>query len=73
MSPGPVTPAHLIGHGGPAVVVSGLVKRYGGRTVVDSLDLRAEAGAVTAVLGPNGAGKTTTVEICEGLRTADAG
>ncbi len=51
----------------------GLVKRYGGRAVVDGLDLEARAGAVTAVLGPNGAGKTTTVECCEGLRTPDAG
>ncbi|QGQ19541.1 ATP-binding cassette domain-containing protein [Cellulomonas sp. JZ18] len=57
----------------PAVEVRGLVKRYDGRTVVDGLDLSAEAGRVTAVLGPNGAGKTTTVECCEGLRTPDAG
>jgi ABC-2 type transport system ATP-binding protein len=28
---------------------------------------------VLALLGPNGAGKTTTIEICEGLRQADAG
>jgi ABC-2 type transport system ATP-binding protein len=49
------------------------VKRYGGRAVVDGLDLEARAGAVTAVLGPNGAGKTTTVECCEGLRTPDEG
>jgi ABC-2 type transport system ATP-binding protein len=56
-----------------AVEVSGLVKRYGGRTVVDGLTLTAAAGAVTAVLGPNGAGKTTTVECCEGLRRPDAG
>jgi ABC-2 type transport system ATP-binding protein len=58
---------------GAAVVVRGLVKRYGGRAVVDGLHLEACAGAVTAVLGPNGAGKTTTVECCEGLRTPDAG
>lgn len=58
---------------GPALAVRGLVKRYGTRTVVDSLDLTAARGAVTAVLGPNGAGKTTTLEICEGLRTADSG
>lgn len=57
----------------PAVEVRGLVKSYDGRTVVDGLDLTAEAGRVTAVLGPNGAGKTTTVECCEGLRTPDAG
>jgi ABC-2 type transport system ATP-binding protein len=54
-------------------MVAGLVKRYGERAVVDSLDLMAARGAVTAVLGPNGAGKTTTLEICEGLRTPDAG
>ena len=57
----------------PAVEISGLVKRYDGRTVVDALDLVAERGAVTAVLGPNGAGKTTTVECCEGLRVPDDG
>ncbi|WP_066589313.1 ABC transporter ATP-binding protein [Cellulomonas timonensis] len=57
----------------PAVEIRGLVKRHGGRAVVDGLDLTAEAGQVTAVLGPNGAGKTTTIECCEGLRTPDGG
>lgn len=57
----------------PAVVVDGLVKRYGAVTALDGLSLIAPAAAVTAVLGPNGAGKTTTVEICAGLRRADAG
>src|SRR5690242_9581063 len=56
-----------------ALEVTGLVKRYGDRTVVDGLDLSAAGGAVTAVLGPNGAGKTTTIECCEGLRRPDAG
>jgi len=57
----------------PAVEIRGLVKRHGGRAVVDRLDLTAEAGRVTAVLGPNGAGKTTTIECCEGLRAPDEG
>lgn len=57
----------------PALEISGLVKRYGGRAVVDGLDLVAHHGQVTAVLGPNGAGKTTTVECCEGLREPDDG
>ena len=57
----------------PAVEIIGLVKRYGGRAVVDGLDLVAERGQITAVLGPNGAGKTTTVECCEGLRRPDDG
>ncbi|MER6582414.1 ABC transporter ATP-binding protein [Nonomuraea sp. NPDC001023] len=57
----------------PAVEIVDLVKRYGGRTALDGLTLRAGRGAVTAVLGPNGAGKTSTVEICEGFRNADSG
>ncbi len=58
---------------GPAIAIAGLRKSYGGRAAVDGLDLTVERGAITAVLGPNGAGKTTTLEICTGLRTADAG
>jgi ABC-2 type transport system ATP-binding protein len=56
-----------------AVEVSGLAKRYSSVTAVADVSLAAEPGQVTAVLGRNGAGKTTTVEICAGLRTADAG
>jgi ABC-2 type transport system ATP-binding protein len=57
----------------PAVLVRGLVKRYGRTTAVDGLDLRLPGGAVLALLGPNGAGKTTTVEVCTGGLAADAG
>jgi len=57
----------------PAVQLEGLTKRYGGRAVVDRLDLQMPTGGVTALLGPNGAGKTTTIEICCGLRRADEG
>jgi ABC-2 type transport system ATP-binding protein len=57
----------------PAVVVTGLVKRYGGAAAVDGLTLAAGRAKVTALLGPNGAGKTTTIEICEGYRRADQG
>jgi ABC-2 type transport system ATP-binding protein len=56
-----------------AVAITGLVKRYGGKTAVNGLDLTVARGSVTAVLGPNGAGKTTTIETCEGYRRADAG
>ena len=57
----------------PVVTVRGLTKAYGGRTVVDRLDLDVEAGQVVGLIGANGAGKTTTVEILQGLRRADAG
>src|SRR5437763_1728401 len=56
-----------------AVEVRDLVKRYGGRSVVDGLSFSVKPGEVFALLGPNGAGKTTTVEILEGYRRADAG
>jgi ABC-2 type transport system ATP-binding protein len=58
---------------GSAVSVRGLVKRYGGRAVVDDVSFDVRAGELFALLGPNGAGKTTTVEIIEGYRRADGG
>lgn len=57
----------------PAVLVADVVKRYGGRAVVDGLTFDVQPGEVFCLLGPNGAGKTTTVEMLEGLRTPDAG
>jgi ABC-2 type transport system ATP-binding protein len=57
----------------PAVEVSHLAKRYTPTAGVSDVTFVAESGAVTALLGRNGAGKTTTVEICCGLRRADAG
>ena len=57
----------------PAIVVEGLARRYGERTVVDDVSVRVAPGEIVAMLGPNGAGKTTTVEIIEGYRRADAG
>jgi ABC-2 type transport system ATP-binding protein len=55
------------------IEVEGLRKSYGGRAVLDGVDLAVRPGELVALLGPNGAGKTTTVEIVEGYRTADGG
>jgi ABC-2 type transport system ATP-binding protein len=55
------------------VMVRGLRKSYGGRVVVDGLDLDVRAGEVVGLIGANGAGKTTTVECIQGLRRADGG
>jgi len=57
----------------PAVRLDGVVKKFGGVTAVDGLDLTVEPAQVLALLGPNGAGKTTTVEMCEGFVAPDAG
>jgi ABC-2 type transport system ATP-binding protein len=50
-----------------AVSVTGLTKRYGARTVVDSLDIELPTGVVAGFVGPNGAGKTTTMAMLLGL------
>lgn len=51
----------------------GLVRRYGDRTVLHGVDVRADAGHVVAILGPNGAGKTTLLSLLAGLQDPDAG
>ncbi|WP_433223932.1 ABC transporter ATP-binding protein [Dactylosporangium sp. CS-047395] len=56
-----------------AVDVQGLVKRFGGFTAVDGLDLRVRTGEVHGFLGPNGAGKSTTIRVLLGLYQATAG
>jgi ABC-2 type transport system ATP-binding protein len=56
-----------------AIEVHGLRKSYGGKVVLDDVDLTVSAGTVTALLGPNGAGKTTTVHILSTLLRPDAG
>jgi ABC-2 type transport system ATP-binding protein len=68
-----MSPTHLHQLPEPAVTVRRLVKSYGGRAVVDHLDLDVHTGQIVGLIGANGAGKTTTVEILQGLRRADAG
>jgi ABC-2 type transport system ATP-binding protein len=57
----------------PVIATHGLTKRFGGKTVVDRLDLAVPAGAVYALLGDNGAGKSTTIRMLTGLLPADGG
>jgi ABC-2 type transport system ATP-binding protein len=56
-----------------ALTASGLAKRFGGRTVVEGIDITVPAGAIYGVLGPNGAGKTTTLRMLLGIIEPDAG
>jgi ABC-2 type transport system ATP-binding protein len=55
------------------VIARDLHKRYGGRAVVDGVDVDVEQGEVVGLIGANGAGKTTTVECLQGLRRPDSG
>jgi ABC-2 type transport system ATP-binding protein len=56
-----------------AIEVSGLVKRFGSKTVVDHVSMTVAEGEIVGFLGPNGSGKTTTIRIMCGLLTPDAG
>lgn len=50
-----------------------LVKRYGGRTVVQSVSVTISSQEIVGLLGPNGAGKTTSFYMCVGLVSPDEG
>jgi len=53
--------------------IDNLTKRYGPKTVVESLSFRSGAGEVLGFLGPNGAGKSTTMKMVTGFVTPSAG
>jgi ABC-2 type transport system ATP-binding protein len=56
-----------------ALVVSGLVKRYGTIDALAGVDLEVKEGDLVGLLGPNGAGKSTLVKIACGLVRATSG
>jgi ABC-2 type transport system ATP-binding protein len=53
--------------------VSGLVKNYGRRRVVDGVSFDVAPGEIVGLLGPNGAGKTTTLRMVMDILGTDAG
>jgi lipopolysaccharide export system ATP-binding protein len=57
----------------PVLAAEGLVKAYGGRTVVRGVSLEIAGGEIVGLLGPNGAGKTTCFSMVVGLVRPDRG
>src|SRR6185503_4644611 len=55
------------------LAIAGLCKAFGGRRVLDGLDLQVEPGESVALLGANGSGKTTTLRCVVGLAHPDRG
>jgi ABC-2 type transport system ATP-binding protein len=53
--------------------VSGVTKRFGTKTVVNSIAMQVRRGEIYGFLGPNGSGKTTFIRMLCGLLTPDAG
>jgi ABC-2 type transport system ATP-binding protein len=53
------------------LAIRGLRKRFGTRTVLDGVDLDAEAGTIVLLAGSNGSGKTTLLRCIAGLARAE--
>jgi sulfonate transport system ATP-binding protein len=60
------------GHGAH-LALRGLTRRYGGRTVLDGVNLKIAPGEFVAVAGRSGCGKSTLLRAIAGLEQPDAG
>jgi ATPase subunit of ABC transporter with duplicated ATPase domains len=59
--------------GNDVATLSGVVKRYGPRTIYEGFDLEIRRTERWCVLGANGAGKTTLLKLVAGILRPDAG
>ena len=55
------------------IVCQGLVKSYGHKAALTSIDLEVGRGRIVGLLGPNGSGKTTLIKLLCGLLRPTAG
>lgn len=53
--------------------ISALVRRFGGITAVNAIDLTVAEGELISLIGPNGAGKTTLFNLVTGIDRPDSG
>ncbi len=51
----------------------GVVKRFGGLTAVDGVDISVSAGEMVGLIGPNGSGKTTLFDCLSRVSSLDSG
>src|SRR5688500_16314797 len=67
------THAQTSGSDNEAIRLRHVVRRYGGREALRSVDARLETGQTLAVFGPNGAGKTTLLRMLATLLIPHSG
>lgn len=53
--------------------IKSVVKRFGGLTALDKLEMEVEEGSIHACIGPNGSGKTTCFNVVTGLYRPEEG
>ncbi|STX19991.1 amino acid ABC transporter ATP-binding protein [Levilactobacillus brevis] len=53
--------------------LKGITKKFGGKTILDNLNLTVTDGKILTIVGPSGAGKTTLLRCISGLETVDSG
>ena len=69
----PYSPKPVIRSRPAKIQVRALSKSYGGRTVLDGVDLSIEDGEFVVLIGPSGGGKTTLLKLLNKLIAPDAG
>ncbi|MFD4899323.1 ABC transporter ATP-binding protein [Streptomyces sp. NPDC048511] len=57
----------------PRLAAKGITVGYGGRTVIDGLDVTVPPGLITTIIGPNGCGKSTLLRTLTRLLKPTAG
>jgi branched-chain amino acid transport system ATP-binding protein len=68
-----LSPTLSQGRGSPLLRVTGVTKRFGGFTALDSVDLEVAPGERLGLIGPNGSGKSTLVNCIAGTLRNEAG
>lgn len=56
-----------------SVALRGVSKGFGGRLILEQVDLQLAAGEIVVVVGPSGGGKSVLLDLILGLLTPDAG
>jgi len=59
--------------GGGRLILQGVGKAFGGRRVLEDIDLDIPAGQFISLIGPSGVGKSTLLRIVAGLEPPSAG